>query len=90
MLLNVLGLFLFETFTSTDVIQSCSVCDHGPKAVDQERTLELFQNRAKFFHNVSVVCCPFFPRKLLVGMDILMLWDIVERRKVLSCNSVEI
>jgi hypothetical protein len=83
MLLNVLRLFLFETFTSTDVIQPCSMCD-------QERTLELFQNHAKFFHKGSVICCLFFPRKLPVDVCILMLWDIVERRKVLSCNSIEI
>jgi len=42
MLLNVLGLFVFESFTATDVVQPFAVYDRGPKAVDQERTLNCF------------------------------------------------
>jgi hypothetical protein len=91
MLLNVLGLFLFETFATTDVIQPCSVYDHGPKTVDQERTLNCCSIMPSSFPTFrSSVSCPFFLRKLPIGMCILMLWDIVERGKVLSCSSIEI
>jgi len=88
MLLNVLGLFLFETFTTTDVIQPCSVYEHGPKGVDQEGTLNCFSIMPSSFTMFqSSVSCLFFPPKVTCW---LMLWDIVERGKVLSCSSDEI
>jgi len=91
MLLNVLGLFLFETFTTTDVIQPCAVYEHGPKVVDQERTLNCFIPCQLLSQRFSRLFLAYFvPRKLPIGMCILMLWDIVERGKGLSCSSLEI
>ena len=78
MLLAVLGLFLFETFTTADVILPCAVYDHGPKGIDQERTLLSHIMPSSFTTFQSSFSCPFFsPRKLPIGMCILMLWDIV-------------
>jgi len=61
MLLNVLG-FFFETFSATDVIQLCAVYDHGPKAVDQERTLNCFSIMPSSFTTFQLsLSCLFFP-----------------------------
>jgi len=66
MLLNVLGLFIFETFTTTDVIQPCAVYDHVPKGVDQERTLFHIMP-SSFTTFQSSVSCLFAPESYLLA-----------------------